>query len=216
MCNSLSDITWGNAVEVIDTCAFGDCSFTELTLPPTLRVVRKTAFIGDYRGRLKRLTFSAPIDTIEVDAFYSQPLQMLRLKNTVPPATTDDGYGTYGCLDGTNLDSIIIPCGSLNAWLADSYWGQFADKLVEDCNLGIGEVVDMQITVYPNPTTGIVQFQGLDKDVHSVALYDMAGHVAATFRNTSTLDISHLPPAPYIVKIHLPNGTTHHLKLIKQ
>lgn len=175
MCNSLSDITWGNAVEVIDTCAFGDCSFTELTLPPTLRVVRMTAFIGDYRGRLKRLTFSAPIDTIEVDAFYSQPLQMLRLKNTVPPATTDDGYGTYGCLDGTDADSIVVPCGSLNAWLADSYWGQFADKYVEDCNIGIGAPDANTISIYT--LGGRIIVEGADGEV--VVVYDMEGRQVA-------------------------------------
>ena len=171
MCNSLSNITWGDAVEVIDTCAFGDCSFTELTLPPTLRVVRMTAFIGDYRGRLKRLTFSAPIDTIEVDAFYSQPLQMLRLKSTVPPATTDDGYGTYGCLDGTDVDSIVVPCGSLNAWLADSYWGQFADKYVEDCNLGIGDPDMENINIYT--LGGRIVVEGADGE--SVRIYDITG-----------------------------------------
>lgn len=216
MCNSLSDITWGNAVEVIDTCAFGDCSFTELTLPPTLRVVKTTAFIGDYRGRLKRLIFSAPIDTIEVDAFYSQPLQMLRLKNTVPPATTNDGYGTYGCLDGMDVDSIVVPCGHIDAYLADSYWGQFADKIVEDCNLGVDEVEVARLVAYPNPTTGKVTLQGLTEAPLTIEIYDMAGHVAATFRNTSTLNIASFSPAPYIVKIHLPNGTTHHLKLIKR
>ncbi len=171
MCNSLSNIIWGDAVEVIDTCAFGDCSFTELTLPPTLRVVRMTAFIGDYRGRLKRLTFSAPIDTIEVDAFYSQPLQMLRLKSTVPPATTDDGYGTYGCLDGTDVDSIVVPCGSLNAWLADSYWGQFADKYVEDCNLGIGDPDVENINIYT--LGGRIVVEGADGE--TVRIYDITG-----------------------------------------
>ena len=147
MCTSLSNITWGNAVEIIDTSAFGDCSFTELTLPPTLHAVRHLAFIGDYQGSLNRLTFSAPVDTIEVDAFYLQPLRMLRLRNTVPPVTTDDGYGTYGCLDGTDADSIVVPCGSLNAWLSDSYWGQFADKYVEDCNIGIEETHSDRISI---------------------------------------------------------------------
>ena len=175
MCNSLSDITWGTAVEVIDTCAFGDCSFTELTLPQTFRVVRMTAFIGDYRGRLKRLTFSAPIDTIEVDAFYSQPLQMLRLKNTVPPATTDDGYGTYGCLDGTDVDSIVVPCGSLNAWLADSYWGQFADQIVEDCIVGISDPDKENINIYT--LGGRIVVEGADGEV--VVVYDMEGHQVA-------------------------------------
>lgn len=175
MCNSLSDITWGNAVEVIDTCAFGDCSFTELTLPPTLRVVRMTAFIGDYRGRLKRLTFSAPIDTIEVDAFYRQPLQMLRLKNTVPPATTEDGYGIYGCMDGTDADSIVVPCGSLNAWLADSYWGQFADQIVEDCNLGTSDPDKENINIYA--LGGRIVVEGADGEV--VVVYDMEGRQVA-------------------------------------
>ena len=173
MCTSLSDITWGNAVEIIDTCAFGDCSFTELTLPPTLRVVRMTAFIGDYRGRLNRLTFSAPVDTIEVGAFYRQPLQMLRLKNTVPPATTDDGYGTYGCLDGTDVDSIVVPCGSLSAWLADSYWGQFEDQIVEDCNLGIGNLGSADVSVRIYAQNGRIIVDGADGEV--VRIYDITG-----------------------------------------
>ena len=188
MCNSLSDITWGNVVEVIDTCAFGDCSFTELTLPPTLRIVRMTAFIGDYRGRLKRLTFSAPIDTIEVDAFYSQPLQMLRLKNTIPPATTDDGYGTYGCLDGTDVDSIVVPCGSLNAWLADSYWGQFADQIVEDCNMGIGGPDANAVNIYTLGDRIIVE----GAEGETVRIFDITGR---SIRNES------IPIGVYLVKV---------------
>ena len=188
MCNSLSDITWGNAVEVIDTCAFGDCSFTELTLPPTLRVVRMTAFIGDYRGRLKRLTFSAPVDTIEVDAFYSQPLQMLRLKNTVPPATTDDGYGTYGCLDGTDADSIVVPCGSLNAWLADSYWGQFADLYVEDCNMDIGDHDVENCNIYS--IGGRIIVEGAEGE--TVHIFDILGR---SVRNDA------IPTGIYLVKV---------------
>ena len=188
MCNSLSDITWGDAVEVIDTCAFGDCSFTELTLPPTLKTIRMTAFIGDYRGRLKRLTFSAPVDTIEVDAFYSQPLRMLRLKNTVPPATTDDGYGTYGCLDGTDVDSIVVPCGSLNAWLADSYWDQFADKYVEDCNIDIGDHDVENCNVYS--IGGRIIVEGAEGE--TVHIIDILGR---SVRNDA------IPTGIYLVKV---------------
>jgi len=194
MCNSLSDITWGNAVEIIDTCAFGDCSFTELTLPPTLRVVRMTAFIGDYRGRLNRLTFSAPVDTIEVDAFYRQPLQMLRLKNTVPPATTDDGYGTYGCLDGTDVDSIVVPCGSLSAWLADSYWQEFADRYVEDCNLGIGDPYVESINIYT--LGGRIIVEGAEGEI--VCIYDITGRLIQTFKQSSNQAI---PSGVYLVRV---------------
>lgn len=147
MCTSLSRITWGDSVEVIDTAAFGDCAFPELVLPATLRSIRQTAFIGDYNGRLKRVIFSAPVDTIEMDAFYMQPLSLLRLKNLQPPVTTADG-----CLDNTFVDTISIPCGSLNAYLADPYWGQFADVYREDCSQ-IDSATNHMITVYPNPAT---------------------------------------------------------------
>ena len=202
MCNSLSDIIWGNAVEVIDTCAFGDCSFTELTLPPTLRVVRMTAFIGDYRGRLKRLTFSAPIDTIEVDAFYSQPLQMLRLKNTVPPATTDDGYGTYGCLDGTDVDSIVVPCGSLNAWLSDSYWGQFTNKYREDCN-GIEDAAAVRVSVYPNPVTDRLTISGVDGNSYLDVVNTLGQPVLSCVisGNSNEIDVSSLVRGSYFLRI---------------
>ncbi|MBR1549165.1 MAG: leucine-rich repeat domain-containing protein [Bacteroidales bacterium] len=156
MCTSLSNITWGDAVEVIDTCAFGDCSFTELTLPQTLRVVKNTAFIGDYNGRLNKVVFSAPVDTIEMDAFYSQSLSSLWLHNSQPPVTTDDG-----CLDGAVVDSIFIPCGSLNAWLADDYWGQFADKYHEDCN-GIDDAATLKVYVYPNPASDRLTVNGVE------------------------------------------------------
>lgn len=199
MCTSLSDITWGNAVEIIDTCAFGDCSFTELTLPPTLKTVRMTAFIGDYRGRLNRLTFSAPVDTIEVDAFYRQPLQMLRLRNSVPPATTDDGYGTYGCLDGTDVDSIFVPCGSLNTWLTDSYWGEYADKYIEDCNLGV-EVVSDQWPVV-SVRSGRIFVEGAEGE--AVQVFDITGRIINVKRKDEKGEICVDIPASgaYLIKI---------------
>ncbi len=215
MCNALSRITWGNAVEDIHPFAFSNCSLVDVTLPPTLRAVRECAFIGDYRGRLKRITFSAPVDTIEVDAFYRQPLKMLRLRNTQPPVTTDDGYGTYGCLDGISIDSIVVPCGHIDAYLSDSYWGQFADKLVEDCNIGVDKVADVKIEVYPNPTTGKVKIHGLAVENPTIELYDMAGRPVAQFYNTTTFDISHLPNGTYIAIVLTPAGRSR-IKLIKK
>lgn len=215
MCTSLSKVTWGDAVEEIGFCAFGDCSFMELTLPPTLRVVREAAFIGDYKGKLKRLIFSAPVDTIEVTAFFSQPLRMLRLRNIVPPVTTDDGYGTYGCLVGTNADTIIIPCGSLNGWLSDDYWNQFADKYFEDCDLGVEEVTESKVIVYPNPTAGLVTIQGLNEEPQSIELFDFKGSHVASFPD-STFDISDFPQGPYMVRIRTSAVRVQHIKLVKK
>ncbi len=149
---ALSHITWGNAVAVIDSFAFGGCSFTELYLPATLRSVRAGVFNGYYDGVLRRISFSAPIDTIEPEAFAGHHLESLRLMNNLPPVSliTLEYGADYGCLIDATVDSIIIPCGSLNAYLTDSYWGLFTGKYYEDCN-GIDGVKDGEIIVYPNP-----------------------------------------------------------------
>ena len=192
MCTTLSNITWGDAVEVIDTAAFGDCSFTELTLPPTLRAIREVAFIGDYNGRLGKVVFSAPVDTIEMDAFYSQSLSMLQLKNNLPPVTTDDG-----CLDGANVDIILIPCGSLNAWLADSYWGQFADKYREDCSV-IDDVYHDNIKI--SSQGNLISIQGIQGE--SVYVFDVVGRQLYHTANASDIETVNVPSeGVYIVKV---------------
>lgn len=185
-CESLSQITWGNAVSVIDSFAFGGCAFTEIQLPSTLRVIRDGAFNGYYDGTIRHVAFSAPVDTIEAETFYGQPIGTLVLKNNVPPvATTYDGM--YGPLDDADIDTILIPCGSLNAYLADSYWGQFADKYHEDCN-GIDDIATDNIKVYS--LDGHIVVEGADgEEVH---IFDMMGR---TIHNEA------LPTGIYMVKV---------------
>lgn len=165
-CTSLSHISWGDAVETIGEFAFGDCAFTELQLPATLRTVKQGAFVGEYGSRLRRVEFTAPVDTIEQEAFYRHNLQSIRLKNSLPPITDAE----YGCLYMTSVDSIIIPCGSIDNYLNDSYWGQFADKYHEDCN-GIGDICTTDIMVYSQEGRIVVKGAGNEK----IMVFDIAG-----------------------------------------
>lgn len=202
MCTSLSNITWGNAIEVIDTCAFGDCSFTELALPQTLRVVKHTAFIGDYNGRLDKVVFSAPVDTIEMDAFYSQSLSSLWLHNSQPPITTNDG-----CLDGANVDSIFIPCGSLNAWLADGYWGQFVDKYHEDCN-GIDDAATVKVSVYPNPASDRLTVSGVEGNGTAELVNTLGQPVLKReiVGGRGDIEVGTLARGAYFLRVHTADG----------
>ena len=172
-CEALSQITWGNAVAVIDSFAFGGCAFAEIQLPSTLRSVRMGAFEGYDNGRLRSVVFTAPVDTVEPEAFTMQSLGMLRFRNTVPPVTvTSPEHGEdYGCLYMADADSIVVPCGSLNAWLADSYWGQFADRIVEDCNLGIDDPDVENINIYT--LGGRIVVEGAEGE--AVRIYDITG-----------------------------------------
>lgn len=204
MCNALSHITWGDAVEVVDTAAFGDCAFVELTLPPTLRVVRGMAFIGDYKGVMKRISFAAPVDTIEMDAFYRQPLSTMRLQNLQPPVTTEEG-----CLNGVlhgGVDTLFIPCGSLDAYLADDYWGQFADKYVESCD-GI-RTPRLQYAVYPNPATETLTVVVDGDQWVEASLLDLQGRVVAKerFRSTVTMDVCSLSRGSYLLRLDSLDG----------
>ena len=204
MCNLLSHIAWGDAVEVIDTTAFGDCAFVELTLPPTLRAVRGMAFIGDYKGVLKRIVFTAPVDTIEMDAFYRQPLSKMRLQNLQPPVTTAEGC-LYGVLHG-GVDTLFIPCGSLDAYLSDAYWGQFAGKYVESCD-GI-RPPDLQCAVYPNPASETISVAVDGDQWMEASLFDLQGRVVVKerFRSTVTMDVRSLVRGTYLLRIVSPEG----------
>lgn len=70
--------------------------------------------------------------------------------------------------------------------------------------------------LYPNPATGQVQFLGNNGELLYVEIFDITGCLVASFRHTSAFDISHLPSAPYIVKIHTPDGQVCQQKLIKE
>lgn len=207
-CESLSQITWGDAVAVIDSFAFGGCAFSELQLPSTLHSVRTGAFEGYYNGVLRRVVFTAPVDTIELEAFTSNPLTMLRFKNTVPPVTTEP---QYGCLYMTDVDSIVVPCGSLDAWLNDQYWGQFADKYYEDCN-GIADTPEMAIAVYPNPastrlTIGGVDGKGMAELVNAAGQTVLSHPINGT---PSEIDVSTLPRGHYFLRLHTSNSIVTH------
>lgn len=210
-CESLSHITWGDAVTVIDSFAFGGCAFTEIQLPATLRSIRLGAFEGYYNSTLRSVTFSAPIDTIEPETFTGHQMETLRFMNNVPPVTvTSPEIGSdYGCLYMTGADSIIIPCGSLDNWLADDYWGlQFEDVFHEDCN-GIDAATDFEISVYPNPAHG-------DISIHvnqpaTITVIDMQGRtVIPTISCDSHLSLptSQLLSGTYYLRLHTSDGIT--------
>jgi len=123
-------------------------------------------------------------------------------------------------IDGSTLHLLAGGSCTILATCPDNDYYQAATPVSKPLTVGQSGITDISsaalIQLYPNPTTGQVQILGLNGEAPHVEILDMTGRPAATFHHTSTLDISPLPPAPYIVKIHLPNGSTHHLKLIKK
>ena len=79
------------------------------------------------------VTVQSQLDTMGEAVFRHSNLDCLRFMAAVPPIVIGQGP----LYDVGRLDSIVAPCGSLDAWLADSYWGQFAGLYHVECN-GIG------------------------------------------------------------------------------
>lgn len=210
-CESLASVTFGNDVVVIDSSAFGGCALGELVLPPLLRTVRLGAFSCYTQGLpMSRVVFNSEVDTIEQEAFTWRHIGMLRLINSVPPVTvTMPEYGNdYGCLFEANVDTILIPCGSLQTYLTDNYWNLFADKFVEDCN-SLDKPEKKVVTVFPNPATNrIVVDNVLGYQV--IELVNILGQtiLRRTLEDSSIeITVGNIPRGAYLLRLHGNNGS---------
>lgn len=215
-CSALSQVSWGDAVETIETQAFIFCNFTELHFPPTLRTLRSNSFSRDITGRLESVTFSAPIDTIEAFTFTGQRIGKLQLKNNLPPVVTIvDGYGFVP--SSGYVDSVIIPCGSLDAYLADDYWKLFVNKLHEDCNIIATSSCD-KTSIYPNPATDRLTVV-MAEDCHTIEVTNPLGQIILTVEatnGTTTIDVSTLKRGPYLLRLHAHSGGSITKKILLQ
>ena len=100
---------------------------------------------------------------------------------------------------------------------AHSPW---SDAIIVCPGVGIGDVdKPSAISLYPNPTNGMVQILGLRDQMATVEILDMTGRLIITFDNTSTLNISTLPSGTYIVRVKTHHDNTDkvtYLKLVKK
>jgi hypothetical protein len=109
------------------------------------------------------------------------------------------------------VDSIVVPCGSLDAWLNDQYWGQFADKYYEDCN-GIADTPEMAIAVYPNPASPRLTIGGVDGK-GMAELVNAAGQTVLSRPingNPAEIDVSALPRGHYFLRLHTSQSIVTH------
>ncbi len=197
-CIKLSSVTWNNDVEEIGDYAFwamGQMSSTHVTtlsLPTSLRKIGECAF-GACDNNLRNVYFNGPLDTMGEAVFSGANLGHIRFSNGNPPVATGEGP----LHDIGRIDSIAIPCGSLDAWLADSYWGQFVDKYHENCS-GIDDIHSSNIKVYSHE--GHIMVEGTDGE--AIQIFDITGRTIPN-ENLSTgvylVRVGHRPARKVVV-----------------
>lgn len=69
---------------------------------------------------------------------------------------------------------------------------------------GIGEPVQLEASVYPNPSTDVITLS-TEAEVEQVAIYGVNGNLLIQ-QNGETIDVSNLPAGTYIAKVKTSNG----------
>ncbi len=72
-----------------------------------------------------------------------------------------------------------------------------------------------QVTIYPNPTSGIVNIQS-EKAIRQIQLISMEGKIVRRYDAVNRLNIQELPKGVYVLKVQLENGEMNVQKLIKK
>jgi len=85
--------------------------------------------------------------------------------------------------------------------------------------VGIEDPENIQLKIYPNPTTGELRIENYELEIKSVEVFDIYGrkcHASrvACYSSPVTLNISHLQAGTYLIKINTEAGTKT-LKVIK-
>ena len=105
---------------------------------------------------------------------------------------------------GGSLDSYIQVdvTDDATANFINGYLGQTEMATFSFNTLGIIEIEELGIELYPNPTQGIIHLNGNVNSITKIDIYNLAGQYVKTIRNQfNTIDISDLESAVYLLKI---------------
>ena len=121
-------------------------------------------------------------------------------------------YQTDNLLDALNLwRTIQSPTIWYQEWCERESLPFFCDQLDETEE----QMIQLDgITVSPNPSSGLVQINGID--VAEVTVYNILGQIVKTERSTNEIDLEGLPQGIYTLRIADERGFVVTKKVIKK
>ena len=121
---------------------------------------------------------------------------------------------TYQGINNPNLTCIQVD----DANYSSTNWTNVDATVTfsENCaSVGVNEVFKLDVSVYPTPTEGRVNFT-TSEIISTITIFNLTGQQVSVFNNENVIDISHLPSGIYTATIQTKSGKTALKKLVKE
>lgn len=206
--NQLSSVSLPNNLTEIGEQAFYGCSsLGSITIPNNVTTIKDKTF--QYCSNLTSVTLGSGLDSLGSSAFRNcSALENINCLASTPPAFKDNTVFAY-----PNSINVKVPCGSLDAYIADYYWCSFfTGRMTEDCESSLEDVEDTELTFYPNPTKGKVSFSEM---IDKIEVIDLTGKTIKRSENTNEINLEDFASGVYFLKLQSSDKTIMR-KLIKK
>jgi hypothetical protein len=122
----------------------------------------------------------------------------------------------HGCLVSTNvivLDNQMTATENILATIvpATAFLNNQMSIIPSEGTMGINELAEQSVTVYPNPAVGVTHIEWSGLEVASLQLIDMTGQIVSTTAITSitsNYELNQERAGEYFVKMNLTNGSS--------
>lgn len=181
---SIDKVVFGNKVTNITKSLFRKANIQDVTLPPNVEVIEEYAFYQGYNS--SNLVIPASCTSIGKRAFEATnsggTIKTIEVKSTTPPSVDEEAFWKcYGF-------QVAVPGGTREAYMNDSYWGQFFIYDVDD------KLVDITVR-YAGQLYGRLAFEDMEPtDVYRLKVSGKLGtddwDVIQSMTNLYELDLS--------------------------
>lgn len=154
----------------------------------------------------EEITTEVGLENGAADARVDHYFEITNDHNTSKGSATDNTFTNNSFTFTASTTTVVIYVRALLA--IDSSTEVFYDNisLVKEATASIDDVSGVDVKVYPNPTTGLVNIS-TNENINSIAIHDLLGRkVLASQTNLKTVDVSSLTKGIYLLQLNLQKG----------
>ncbi len=194
-------LTLSENLTYIGGWTFEECAgFTgSLVIPDLVTEIGSSAFEGchGFDGKLtlpKGLNYVGSFAFASCSGFTEAVVWAER-----PPALDMYPFGGFGCT------TLMVPCGCVSVY-ENSDWSEQFINIVEDCT-AVSENGDNRISVYPNPTHGMVRIEA--EGINNICIFNLLGEKvfeSVVNGDAFEFDFGSLEKGLYVIRIETAEG----------